>query len=119
MFENKRIIGFRNNWDKILREKGISVIDHKIVKDGFSENGIEKHKTAINRYSLATPVQSLYRHNYLNREYSFFDYGCGKGDDLNIVKRLGVDASKASFKSQAGKRLNIGPALNRQHQFRT
>ncbi len=38
-------------------------------------------------------MQSLYRHNYLNGEYTFFDYGCGKGDDLNIIKELGVTAS--------------------------
>lgn len=93
LFEKKRIIGFRNNWEKILKEKGLLVVDHKIVKEDIPVNEIQRHKTAIDRYSLSTPVQSLYRHNYLNGGYTFFDYGCGKGDDLNIVKELGVTAS--------------------------
>jgi len=93
LFVNKRIIGFRNNWEKILKEKGLSVVEHQIIKEGIPNNEIERHKTAIDRYSLSTPVQSLYRHNYLNGDYTFFDYGCGKGDDLNIVKELGVNAS--------------------------
>ena len=93
LFENKRIIGFRNNWKKILKEKGLSVVGHQIVKKRVFDNGIERHKTAIDRYSLSTPVQSLYRNNYLNGNYTFFDYGCGKCDDLNIVNELGVNAS--------------------------
>jgi len=93
LFENKRIIGFKNRWEETLKEKGLSVIGNKIVKKGILNNGIERHKTAINRYSLSTPVQSLYRNNYLNGDYTFFDYGCGKCDDLNIVNELGVNAS--------------------------
>ena len=94
LFENKRIIGFKNGWEKILKKKGLTVHGHTIIKENAKQNnGIDRHKTAINRHSLSTPVQSLYRHNYLNGEYTFFDYGCGKGDDLNIVKELGVTAS--------------------------
>jgi len=93
LFDNKKIIGFKRNWEKILKEKGLSIIGHQIIRNGIPTNEIKRHKTAIDRYSLSTPVQSLYRHNYLNGEYTFFDYGCGKGDDLNIVKELGVTAS--------------------------
>ena len=93
LFENKRIIGFKNRWEEILKEKGLSIIGHEIVKKRVFDNGIERHKTAIDRYSLSTPVQSLYRNNYLNGNYTFFDYGCGKCDDLNIVNELGVNAS--------------------------
>ena len=93
LFENKRVIGFRSNWEKILKEKGLSVVDHQIIKEDTPANEIERHKTAIDRNSLSTPVQSLYRHNYLNGDYTFFDYGCGKGDDLNTLKELGVNAS--------------------------
>ena len=94
LFENKRIIGFKTGWEKILKEKGLIIHGHSIVKENIHQNNeIERYKTAINRYSLSTPVQSLYRHNYLNGEYTFLDFGCGKGDDLNIVKELGVSAS--------------------------
>ena len=93
LFENKRIIGFKSNWEKILKEKRLIVVDHHIVKKSISNTKIKRHKTAIDRYSLSTPVQSLYRHKYLNGDYTFFDYGCGKGDDLNIVNELGVESS--------------------------
>ena len=94
LFENKRKIGFKKAWEKILKEKGLSIDGHSIIKQvPQNDSEIHRHKTAIDRYSLSTPVQSLYRHNYLNGEYTVFDYGCGKGDDLNIIKELGVTAS--------------------------
>lgn len=117
LFENKRIIGFKQKWEGILKEKGLSVIGHKIIKSD-SENIIERHKTAIDRYSLSTPVQSLYRHNYLNSDYTFFDYGCGKGDDINIVKELGVDAAgwdpvyRTDAKIQKADIVNLGFVIN-------
>ena len=94
LFDNKRKIGFKNAWEQILKDKGLYIDGHAIIKQKTQfESEIDRHKTAIDRYSLSTPVQSLYRHNYLNGEYTFFDYGCGKGDDLNIIKELGVTAS--------------------------
>ena len=117
LFENKRIIGFKQKWEGLLKEKGLSVIGHKIIKSD-SENIIERHKTAIDRYSLSTPVQSLYRHNYLNSDYTFFDYGCGKGDDLNLVKEMGVDATgwdpvyRSDAKIQKADIVNLGFVIN-------
>jgi hypothetical protein len=93
LFDNKRNIGFKNAWEKLINERGLSVKDHEIVKNDVSDNRIDRHKTAIDRNSLSTPIQSLYRHNYLNGDYTLFDYGCGKGDDLNILKELGIKAT--------------------------
>lgn len=119
LFENKRIIGFKNGWEKILKEKGLTVHGHSIVKENASNNNeIERHKTAIDRYSLSTPVQSLYRHNYLNGEYTFFDYGCGKGDDLNIVTELGMSAAgwdpvyRSDGKIKKADIVNLGFVIN-------
>lgn len=93
LFQNKSSIGFKKAWEKLLTEKGLSIKDHEIIKADVLDGRIDRHKTAIDRNSLSTPVQSLYRHNYLNGDYTLFDYGCGKGDDLNIVKELGVKAT--------------------------
>jgi DNA phosphorothioation-associated putative methyltransferase len=118
LFVDKRKIGFKKQWEKILHEKGIVVEGHSIVRPITTFNGIERHKTAIDRYSLSTPVQSLYRHNYLNGEYTFFDYGCGKGDDLNIVKELGVKAwgwdpvYQSDGKVQKADIVNLGFVIN-------
>ncbi len=124
LFENKRIIGFKSGWDKILKKKGLIVQGHSIIKedgpdnDVTNNNEIKRHKTAIDRYSLSTPVQSLYRHNYLNGEYTFFDYGCGKGDDLNIVADLGVIAAgwdpvyRSDEKVKKADIVNLGFVIN-------
>jgi DNA phosphorothioation-associated putative methyltransferase len=118
LFVDKRKIGFKTQWEKNLHKKGIVVEGHSIIKSTKIWNGIERHKTAIDRYSLSTPVQSLYRHNYLNGEYTFFDYGCGKGDDLNIVKELGVRACgwdpvyQAEGKIQTADIVNLGFVIN-------
>jgi DNA phosphorothioation-associated putative methyltransferase len=124
LFVNKRIIGFKNGWGKILKEKGLTIHGHSIIKEDEqnnnipNDNEIARYKTAIDRYSLSTPVQSLYRHNYLNGEYSFFDYGCGKGDDLNIVTELGVSAAgwdpvyRSDDKMKKADIVNLGFVIN-------
>jgi len=100
LFKNTRTIGFKKNWESLLEKKGLHLEGHKLVStapktepEQTPEQKIARHKTAINRNSLSTPVQSLLRNNYLNGAHTFFDYGCGKGDDINILKEHGVNAS--------------------------
>jgi len=88
--ETKRI-GFKENWERFLAEKGYMLVQGRIkpklklsdidqpmeAKPDSDNNTIERHKTAIDRNSLLVPIQSLFRHNYLNGHYTLFDYGCG------------------------------------------
>ncbi len=48
---------------------------------------VERHKTAIARDQLSTPMQMLARHGFLDGEHSILDYGCGRGDDIAILKQ--------------------------------
>lgn len=48
---------------------------------------IQRHKTAIRRNKLSRPVNLLLERGLLNREESFFDYGCGHGQDLQILEK--------------------------------
>lgn len=57
---------------------------------------IERHKTAIKRNKLSRPLKLLLQHNILTPETSFFDYGCGHGEDLTILKQNNF-ASVAGF----------------------
>ncbi|MDP7320705.1 MAG: DNA phosphorothioation-associated putative methyltransferase [Bacteriovoracaceae bacterium] len=50
---------------------------------------IKRHKTAIKRYKLSRPVFLLTEHNLLHNEVTFFDYGCGHGQDTQILKKNG------------------------------
>ena len=47
---------------------------------------VARHKTAIARNQLSTPMQMLARHGFLDGEHSILDYGCGRGDDIAILE---------------------------------
>lgn len=61
----------------------------------MDEIQIERHKTAIRRNKISRPVATLLENNLISPETSFFDYGCGHGQDLEILQ-------KNSFSSVAG-----------------
>ena len=54
---------------------------------------VERHKTALTRYDLSKPVESLLEFGVLRQGTSFFDYGCGQGSDVRELQVLGYKAS--------------------------
>jgi DNA phosphorothioation-associated putative methyltransferase len=54
---------------------------------------ILRHRAAIRRTEPSLPLKCLVRDNLLIDGTTFFDYGCGYGDDLEQVKRLGLVAN--------------------------
>lgn len=103
LYENPRSIGFKNSWERLISRKGYVLNEQgrlgpkasaEIVRVQSPANGevrVERHLTAIDRDKLSAPMQALARHNYLNGEYSVFDYGCGKGDDVRELEAHGLD----------------------------
>ena len=53
---------------------------------------VARHKTAIVRAQLSTPMQMLARHGFLDGEHSIIDYGCGRGGDIAILKEAELPA---------------------------
>jgi DNA phosphorothioation-associated putative methyltransferase len=51
---------------------------------------IERHKTAIRRGDYSRPVKCLLRDGLLGKEVTFFDYGCGRGEDVELLGAEGV-----------------------------
>lgn len=49
---------------------------------------ISRHKTAISRTELSRPVKLALTDGILSAEQTFFDYGCGLGDDLRQLSAL-------------------------------
>lgn len=101
LYDNPRSIGFKQQWERLIKSKGYTLDnDGTLIKLELISNTpalsdqliIERHRTAIDRHKLSQPVQTLARHNYFNGEYSFLDYGCGKGDDLRELEAHGIDA---------------------------
>jgi DNA phosphorothioation-associated putative methyltransferase len=101
LYENTRTIGFKKSWELLIAKKGYMLVDGHLQKKNeqtptvvhsVQSQEIARHRTAIDRNKLSTPMQSLLRHNYFEGQYSLFDYGCGKGDDLTILRGNGIEA---------------------------
>jgi DNA phosphorothioation-associated putative methyltransferase len=103
LFENTKTIGFKRNWERLIKRKGLVLVEGRLVAANQTEpasvevempatSAILRHKTAIRRYALSKPMQTLAQHEYLNGHYSIFDYGCGQGDDLRELQAHAVNA---------------------------
>lgn len=103
LFDNPTIIGFRQNWAQLIASKGFELVDTELVPVGNATDGvqadegdgllIQRHRTALSRTSLSAPVQCLLRDDLLTHQTAFFDYGCGKGDDLAVLTANGFQCS--------------------------
>ncbi len=102
LYEKTSRIGFKKNWEKLIKSKGHYLddsgrlkasIDKPITQPAHSNfsGEVERHRTAIDRNQLSQPMQALARHNYLSGDYSVLDYGCGKGDDVRELEAHGID----------------------------
>ncbi len=103
LYKNPRNIGFKQNWQRLINTKGCFIDEsgrlHQkeelATRDSSEEpiiSKIERHKTAIDRNKLSSPMQTLARHGYFDGNHSVLDYGCGKGDDVRELEAHGVDA---------------------------
>lgn len=54
---------------------------------------VQRHKAAIRRGEPSLPLKCLLRDQLLEACGSFFDYGCGHGEDVRHVRRQGIESS--------------------------
>jgi DNA phosphorothioation-associated putative methyltransferase len=105
LFVDPKAIGTKRAWDGKLQRLGVCLDGHRLVESrqvvgtetatarAFPTPPVLRHRTALQRYRLSTPMQALWRHGYLDGRCTVFDYGCGRGDDVRLLRTLGVDAS--------------------------
>lgn len=104
LFDDISTIGFRLNWERLIENKGYQLVDGEFLPlgndvaglDGHEETQearISRHRTALSRTVMSAPVQLLMRHNLLATGGSFFDYGCGKGRDVALLRTQGYTAT--------------------------
>ena len=103
LFDDPSRIGFLQNWDSLLRFKGYEISGHSLLPLGNEASNslavikespiIHRHLTALTRTQLSAPMQSLARYGYLDKTRSVFDYGCGKGSDVQLLVESGLDVS--------------------------
>ena len=100
LYENKRKIGFKENWKKLIDRKGyyldkeghlLPLANKPPLKYNTPFQGrIDRHKTAIKRDNLSIPMFLMARKGYLNGDNTVLDYGCGNGDDARELKAHGL-----------------------------
>lgn len=130
LFDDTIRIGFKQAWENLIAEKGFQLLDNQFVPIGNVETldeaiaqatpdtHIARHLTALSRSNLSAPMQCLARHGFLNGEFSVFDYGCGKGDDIrnltaNAISVSGWDPHYAPQQpKQAADIVNLGFVIN-------
>src|SRR5437763_5260240 len=79
---------------------------------------IHRHKTAIRRPSLSLPVKCLLRDGLLDASKRLFDYGCGHGRDIALLRDLGIGcegwdpAHRAEVQRERAEVVNLGYVIN-------
>ncbi|MFL6310463.1 MAG: DNA phosphorothioation-associated putative methyltransferase [Terriglobales bacterium] len=54
---------------------------------------VKREKTAIVRFRHSKPVLLALSHSVIEPSTSVFDYGCGRGEDVNYLRSQGIQAS--------------------------
>jgi len=107
LFDSKTSIGFERQWQALLESKGVSIQGHRLVcstekgvgKTAFTKADpqgarcVLRHKTAISRFGLSRPVQCLLKSGILDKHHHVFDYGCGRGDDIRALQKMGFQVT--------------------------
>jgi DNA phosphorothioation-associated putative methyltransferase len=119
LFDDPRRIGYRRQWQQLMRERGFRLDGHALVPIGNAEDGdaagddadtdtdtdadgrlagpaadwqAARQRTALSRSGFSAPIQTLARHGLLAPGRTLFDYGCGRGDDVRGLRENGFDA---------------------------
>jgi len=123
LYDNPRMIGFKASWLRLIAKHGYELVDGRLFRSSALSSvedrlNIDRHKTALVRHELSAPMKTLAKHGFLQGDYSIFDYGCGRGDDLRELEAHGLDVLgwDPNFRPDADKVnsdiVNIGFVIN-------
>lgn len=129
LFDDPTRIGFRTQWLNLVASKGYAIVGHELVPSANNTRAeeteldplsgdVRRHLTALSRTAISAPVQALLRHQLLRQGRTFFDYGCGKGDDVAALQELGFAAVgwdpyfKPNVERRSSDVVNLGFVIN-------
>lgn len=52
-----------------------------------------RHKTAIRRFHYSKPISLAMGHRLLREDFTILDYGCGRGEDVSLLRKNGLRAA--------------------------
>lgn len=79
---------------------------------------IERQRTALSRSDLSRPMRRALQDGLINSGVSVFDYGCGRGGDIEHLSQAGVTCSgwdpafRPSEKQKPANVVNLGYVIN-------
>ena len=79
---------------------------------------IHRHKAAITRKDYSKPIYAAIQQQVITEESTLFDYGCGKGDDVSLLKKNGYIVSGwdpfhfPKLKKKRASVVNLGYVIN-------
>ena len=105
LFHETRTIGTRKGWEQRLHEYNVELKDHQVIllpSSSGREAGVEclkedikidRHKAAIHRPDLSKPVRLALEAGLFTESSTFFDYGCGHGEDIKRISDRGFTSN--------------------------
>lgn len=79
---------------------------------------IARHKTARSRHELSRPVRRALEDGLISESTAVFDYGCGRGDDVRLLKKRGISCGgwdpglRKRGKKRPAEVVNLGYVVN-------
>jgi DNA phosphorothioation-associated putative methyltransferase len=105
LFHETRTIGTRQGWEQRLQEYNVELKEHQVIllplpsERGTGSEGrkedikIDRHKAAIHRPDLSKPVRLALEAGLFIEGSTFFDYGCGHGEDIQRIGDRGFTST--------------------------
>ena len=124
LLDNSSHIGTLQEWTRLLLQQGVSTVEHRVACPidspvaGKQTILIERHKAALKRTELSRPVRIAKDADLFKEGTTFFDYGCGCGEDVKQIARLGYSSSgwdpyyRPDAQLEAADIVNLGYIIN-------
>ena len=95
-FENIVELGTKAKWENELNQLGIKIKEHSISSDLIETNSsadvtVFRYRTALKRKKLSSCTGAFLDTTLSTIGSVIFDYGCGRGDDVSLLKKSGYE----------------------------
>lgn len=124
LLDNSRHIGTLQEWTRLLLQQGVYTVEHRVACPidspvaGKQTILIERHKAALKRSELSRPVRIAKDADLFKEGTTFFDYGCGCGEDVKQIASQGYSSSgwdpyyRPDAQLEAADIVNLGYIIN-------
>jgi DNA phosphorothioation-associated putative methyltransferase len=92
LFADPKAIGTRRAWEAKVSAAGLKISGPSLLDERSETISVARDKTAISRPGLSAPMAVMLRTGIVRKDFTVFDYGCGRGRDVEILGENGFNA---------------------------